>query len=108
MRFNLSRALPADAIIDQAWLNLYLEGGEGNINIFVAPLNGEWTEYSVTWNNQPQTGEPVLARPVDTGMGLKGLEVTDIVLAWREMSNYGLVLFDTDHLSAFNGTATLC
>src|SRR4030042_4990874 len=54
IRFNLAAAIPGDAIIDQAWLNLLLwEGGAGDGNIIVSLIVEEWRESSVTWNTMP-------------------------------------------------------
>jgi len=82
IRFNLAAAIPSDAIIDQAWLNLLLwEGGAGDGNIIVSLIVEEWREASVTWNTMPSTGPPVLSRPVTPDVGVKGLEITEIVQA---------------------------
>jgi len=92
IRFNLAAALPSNAIIDSAWLNLFQEGGQGEGSLTVSLVTQDWTEGLVTWNNQPTVGSPVLSRFCDSSSGVKGLDITDIVKAWHNVPHYGLQL----------------
>lgn len=49
--FNLS-ALPSDAVILSATLQLYQTSGSG-FSVKAQALTGSWTETAVTWNNKP-------------------------------------------------------
>ncbi|MFC1847982.1 DNRLRE domain-containing protein, partial [Chloroflexota bacterium] len=90
IRFNLAAALPSNAVIDSAWLNLKLEGGQGSGSLTIYLVTQDWIEGQVTWDSQPTVGEPILSRPCDTTTGVKGLEITDIVRAWHNTPHYGL------------------
>jgi len=92
IRFNLASALPSNAIIDSAWLNLFQEGGQGEGSLTVSLVTQDWSESLVTWNNQPTVGSPVLSRFCDSSSGVKGLDITDIVKAWHNVPHYGLQL----------------
>ncbi|MFQ5858339.1 MAG: DNRLRE domain-containing protein, partial [Anaerolineae bacterium] len=94
IRFNLAASVPAEAIIDSARLDVFLQfsGGANPVNLVAGLVTQDWSESGVTWNNQPATGEPFLATLVDTSSGYKSLEVTDIVRAWHNVPHYGLML----------------
>ena len=94
IRFNLAAAVPSDAIIDEARLDLYLEYGDGAdpVNLVAANLTEDWVESEVTWNTPPAMGEPTVATLVDTTLGYTSLDVTDIVQAWHNVPHYGLEL----------------
>ncbi len=95
IRFNLAAAVPPEAIIDSARLDLYLQATEGAdvINMVARRLTQDWVESEVTWNTAPVAGEPVIAEPVDDRLGYKSLDVTDIVRAWHNVPHYGLELW---------------
>lgn len=95
IRFNLAAEVPAEAIIDSARLDVFLQYGEGAnpVNLVAGLVTQDWSESGVTWNNQPATGEPFLATLVDTSSDYKSLEVTDIVRAWHNVPHYGLELW---------------
>ena len=92
IRFNLAAALPSNAVIDSAWLNLKQEGGQGDGSLTVYLVTQDWIEGQVTWNNQPAVGSPILSRFCDSSTGVKGLEITDIVKAWHNTPHYGLAI----------------
>jgi len=94
IRFNLAAAVPSEAIIDSARLDLFLEYGDGAdpVNLVAALLTEDWVESEVTWSTRPATGEPVVAALVDTSPGYKGLDVTHIVRVWHNVPHYGLEL----------------
>jgi len=94
IRFNLAAAVPPEAIIDSARLNLFLEYGEGpeRVSLIASCLAEDWYESDVTWNNRPGAVEPVVSTVVDTAPGFKSLDVTEIVLAWHNVPHYGLEL----------------
>ncbi len=97
VRFDLG-ALPADAIITQARLQLYqngAQGAEGGYGIWPDRVSGRWTERDVTWANKPaavnmgdRPGYPNLSN------GWKEWSVTGIVQYWaaHRDQNYGILL----------------
>jgi len=94
IRFNLAAAVPPEAIIDSARLDLFLVYGEGpeRVVLTASLLTQDWDESDVTWNNQPGAAERVVEASVDTTPGLKSLDVTEIVLAWHNAPHFGLEL----------------
>jgi hypothetical protein len=104
LRFNLAAAVPSDAIIDLARLDLYLEGSQGpdSINLVAARLTEDWIESQVTWNNRPATGDPVEATLVDTTVSPVRVDVTDIVRAWHNVPHYGLELRGPEGETVYN------
>ena len=109
IRFNLAAAVPPEAVIDSAHLNLFLEYGEGpeGVSLTASCLAEDWDESEITWNNRPEAGEPVVSTVVDTASGYKSLDITHIVLAWHNVPHYGLELRgpegETAYLLFFDG-----
>jgi hypothetical protein len=95
LRFDLASALPADAVIDSATLQLFLEYGAGADPVAVAAyfVTSGWAESSVTWNSFP-TAEPAgIVSQVDASPGsYKSWDVTSFAQAWHSGSNNGLYL----------------
>jgi parallel beta-helix repeat protein len=104
LRFNLAAAVPSNAIIDLARLDLYLEGSQGpdSISLVAARLTEDWIESLVTWNNRPATGDPVEATLVDTTVSPVRVDVTDIVRAWHNVPHYGLELWGPEGETVYN------
>jgi len=94
IRFNLAAAVPPEAEIDEAWLEVYLlhTGGLDLVPIRASLIRADWEEAHVTWGNQPPFSEPTQETPVDAGLGYKRLLVTEIVRAWHNVPHYGLIL----------------
>ncbi|MCJ7523347.1 MAG: DNRLRE domain-containing protein, partial [Dehalococcoidia bacterium] len=90
IRFNLAAALPSNAVIDSAWLNLNQEGGQGDGSLTLYLVTQDWIEGQVTWSNQPSVGSPVLSRFCNSSAGVKGLDITAIVQVWHNAPHYGL------------------
>ena len=97
IRFDLS-ALPADAIVSQARLQVYQHDSQGvavDYGIWLDAISGRWTEADVTWTNKPgatNMGDgPVY---LNQSTGWKELSVTNIVQYWaaHRSQNYGILL----------------
>ncbi|MDH7490661.1 MAG: DNRLRE domain-containing protein, partial [Anaerolineae bacterium] len=60
----------------------------------VQPLGGPWSEFGVTWANQPALSAPVITATVPISDGVWALDVTPLVYEWARgrQPNYGLVL----------------
>jgi len=95
LRFDVASALPANAIIDSAILELFLMYGAGADPVAVAAyfVTSGWAESSVTWNSFP-TAEPIgIVSQVDASPGsYKSWVVTSFAQAWHSDSNNGLYL----------------
>ncbi len=96
VRFDIS-ALPADAIVDSAALELTLVdyfGTDLPCLIWPYQITGDWNEYAVTWQNAPASasaGDPAVN--VSHTPGVKTWDVTKTVQAWRAGApNYGILL----------------
>jgi CSLREA domain-containing protein len=94
IRFNLGAALPSEAIIESARMELYLEGsqGAGSVNLVASRILQDWTEGSVTWNTRPSTGSPTASGLFGASTGYQGMDVTQIAKAWHNAPHYGLEL----------------
>ena len=101
VRFDLS-ALPADAIVFQARLQVYQhasQGAEDSYGIWPDAISVRWTEADVTWTNI-WTNKPGATNmgdgPVYLNLttGWKELSVTNIVQYWagHRDQNYGILL----------------
>lgn len=108
MKYNSLPAIPDDATINYAALNLnyyyYVTSGSLDIGLYLVYV--DWAEYTLTWNiaNQntwmgivpSQLGTATL--PATTSItedtpGLASINVTEIVQAWYAgMPNYGIAL----------------
>ncbi|MEM2891256.1 MAG: DNRLRE domain-containing protein [Thermoplasmata archaeon] len=96
LKFNLS-LLPADAVIVDAYLILYLYQGGGR-TLELMRVAEPWDHRTACWNNRPK---PVYPSPganvtwtVDTVYSEKSYNVTSWAIGWWEESypNYGLTV----------------
>ncbi len=94
--FTVQDELPLGAVVDSATLMLYLVGTSGAdpIGLIARNVLDYWDPLGVTWNTRPTTGNPTYTNltvdaiyPAD-----KSLDVTGIVSAWLQGTNYGLEL----------------
>jgi hypothetical protein len=89
-------ALPADAIVDSATLELTQTAASGETSYPIWPylLTSDWSEYTVTWNDQPSwvsAGDP--STTLDADPGVKTWDVSGIVQNWRKgAKNNGILL----------------
>jgi hypothetical protein len=96
LRFDLA-ALPAEAIIDSAVIELYLAhaAGDNPKSLAAYYVTGDWTEGAVTWNSFP-TAEPLgLIASVDGVTGqYKSWAVTSWADYWRShpAENHGVYI----------------
>jgi len=93
--FDIS-ALPADAIVDGAVLELTQINHFSDLPCQIWPyqIAGAWDEYTVTWNNRPvstSAGDPPVT--LNASPGRKMWDVTKIVQAWQAgAENHGILL----------------
>jgi len=52
LRFDLS-AIPSNALISSATLELYLQSASVDANFTLARVTSPWQEFNITWNNRP-------------------------------------------------------
>jgi hypothetical protein len=103
IQFDLD-SIPEDAVVIDADLGLYYYRSVGGI--VTAPIGAyavleNWNEGSVTWNNQPDfstTVEYTRTVPASVTNDFVYWSLDDLVEGWVDgtISNYGLVLKDTD------------
>ena len=95
IHFDVS-AIPADAVVDSASMQLYQTSGYGAAAVWVGlyEVYETWNEATVTWNTRPSTynGGLVLGVTIDDLAGWKSWSVTNWVNYWRTSPNYGLEL----------------
>lgn len=93
--FDIS-ALPADAIVDSAALELTQTGHFSSqpCQIWPYQVTAAWEEYTVTWANRPASasaGDPPAT--LDATLGVETWDVTRIVQAWQAgAENHGILL----------------
>lgn len=95
LRFDLASALPANATIDSASLQLFLDGaaGAGSVPVAAYFVTSSWGEGSVTWNTFPTAGPVGIVAQVDASAGsYKSWNVTSYARAWRGGTNNGVYL----------------
>lgn len=97
MRFDLT-ALPADAVIRAAQLQLYLHAADGapdGLAVYLDVLTGSWSEGGVTWETRP-TARNLDVPPtyVRQTTGWWEWNVTGLIQDWVAHSdhNYGVLL----------------
>ena len=118
LEFDLT-SIPANAVIDSAYLKLYADlnnAGQNGIpgqptygsdNAgFVSRITQSWTENSVTWNNQPAT---TLQNQVVIPQSVSGAEnyVLDVTSMVQDMinnpaSSYGFLLREQNEITYYN------
>ncbi|HIE30947.1 MAG TPA: DNRLRE domain-containing protein, partial [Methanosarcinales archaeon] len=94
LRFDLASAIPANAIIDSAVLELFLVDGAGADPAPVAAyfVTSNWAESSVTWNSFP-TAEPIgVVSQVYRSPGYKSWDISSFAWVWQGGSNNGVFL----------------
>ena len=93
--FDIS-ALPADAIVDSAALELTQTNFFSDLPCQIWPyqIAGAWDEYTVTWATRPESasaGDPPVT--LSASPGPKTWDVTRIVQAWQAgAENHGILL----------------
>ena len=87
LRFSLVGQIPADAVIDSAYLRLYMTDSYNTAPVAFTASNlaAAWSEARVTWNNQPTTTSPSVIDQMIDGVvpGYKTIDVLWIVKAGR-------------------------
>jgi hypothetical protein len=93
IQFALPTDIPAGCVVESATLRLYADSWRNNRTLQAYQLNGSWTEYGVTWNNQPPiTGS---AATTSSGSGWRQWNVTSMVQAMVSTSvNNGFLIRD--------------
>jgi len=95
LRFDVAAALPGSAIIDSAFLQLFLEdtAGANLVTVAAYSVTSSWAEGSVTWNSFPTANTIGIAAQVDASPGsYKSWNLTSFAQAWLSSANYGLYL----------------
>jgi hypothetical protein len=99
-------SLPENAVITSAKLGLYyvhnFPGLAAEIGAYT--VQGAWTEYDITWDNQPAFAavpEYSYTVPDQPTYDFRYWYITDLVKGWRDgsITNYGVMLKATDESS---------
>lgn len=98
MEFNID-TIPDNAIIDQADIFVYQESSvpinDADMGFKAQYMKSQWNEGSVTWNNANYLGgEQIGIGNIDSALGWKSTEVTDLVERWYSgaQPNYGFIM----------------
>lgn len=106
--FDLSRQVPAGAVIESATLKLFLSSTSGvgrSIAVRASLVTGFWAEGSVTWNSQPGISSTAYAdATLYPSTGDYTWDVTALARSWQVERNYGLEL----RLPESGSTAVRC
>ena len=95
VRFDLS-ALPGNAVIDSADLELYLESSRGLDPVYLGIyyVNDAWAESDVTWNTAPPVATTGLTWQVDSSLGYKSHGgLGGWVSTWMAGANNGVMIY---------------
>lgn len=98
--------LPEGAIIDSGTLRLYVYiGSYAEVARFtIGPVDGNWDENTVTWNNKPATNlsQTQNAEISISEIGWKEIIITSFVRQWHDgsLGNFGLFIYPIDYLQA--------
>jgi len=110
IQFDLS-TVPADAVVVDANLKLYQYStfGDANFTIGLHKVISAWDESTITWNLQPTCSvDAEITSDITAGVFVwKSWEIDTLVQAWLDgsITNYGVVLKDTDEASVGFGGA---
>jgi hypothetical protein len=110
IQFDLS-TVPADAVVVDANLKLYQSStfGDANFTIGLHNVISAWDESTITWNLQPTCSvDAETTSDITIGdINWKSWEIGTLVQAWLDgsITNYGVVLKDTDEASVGFGGA---
>ena len=109
LQFDLS-PLPSEVVILDASLGLYYDSP---YNLFSLPIGlyevaENWVENTLTWNNQPASSNEAVDIQIILASQTNDFVywyIADLVKGWHEgsISNYGIVLRDTDESSDNGG-----
>lgn len=102
IEFDLS-AIPADANIVEAKLNLYYAplttnqhaNTSGSNESYLLRITESWDKTTVTWNNQPATTDAnrvTLPNSLNPTQNYLGVDVSQLVRDMRQYGNYGFML----------------
>jgi parallel beta-helix repeat protein len=91
VRFNLP-ALPSGCVVTGAQLRLYASSHQTGRTLQALPVTAPWSETTVTWRNQPATGQP--AATTSSGQGYRQWAVTEQVLAMYGGASNGFLIRD--------------
>ena len=93
-----SSSIPSDAVVTSAYLKLhqYSFSGTGSLPIGLYQVTEEWTEGTITWNNQPASlSDAEYTRDVyDSSDTWRSWNFEDLLNGWLDGSivNYGMLL----------------
>ncbi|MBX3055537.1 MAG: right-handed parallel beta-helix repeat-containing protein [Anaerolineae bacterium] len=101
LRFALPTNVPAGCVVQSAELRLYASSWKNNRTLQVFRLNGNWTEYGVTWANQP--GTTGTAVTTTSGSGWRQWNVTAMVQTMLDTGvNHGFLVRDANETGSGN------
>ncbi|MFH1928566.1 MAG: DNRLRE domain-containing protein [Chloroflexota bacterium] len=98
VRFDLASALPPDAIIDSATIQLYLSIVEPGSTLPIQAgaffVTSSWNEGTVTWNTRPSSENIGTGTQIVSGGGWHNWNATSFATAWQAdpAHNYGVEL----------------
>jgi len=100
VKFDLTNALPADAVIRAARFEAYLAGATGGevATIDLYSIDRDWQENTVTWNNRPLVtalrATANAGTDTDQFVGWESDELTELVDGWyrQTLPNRGFML----------------
>jgi hypothetical protein len=98
LQFNLG-AIPSNAVINSAQFQIYQHdvrpAGDAPMGFQAQYMRADWNETEVTWNNANYLGgTPLPIGEVDSALGWKYTNATDVVRAWHSgaQSNHGVII----------------
>jgi hypothetical protein len=93
IQFALPAEMPEGCAIGSATLRLYTPSAAPSGDIEVLRVTGDWSETSVTWDNQPSTAKRASSATSIEG-GLKWNVTKQVQATYDQGSNYGFLIRD--------------
>lgn len=94
VRFALPAGVPPGCRVESATLRLYAASGTNGRTLHAIPLAANWSESTITWNNQPATMS-IAPAVTSSGSGYRQWNVAAQVQAMTDAGvNYGFLIRD--------------
>jgi hypothetical protein len=88
-------SIPQGIMVTRATVYIYIDRIEigTNVRVYLYTLSRDWSEYTITWNNQPTVSSIAGSTMISSSIEGTWLAIpisTNVVYAWIGGSNYGL------------------
>ena len=93
---TLPKIDPRDVIVEANLALFHFDIGTSPVAIGAHKVLEDWTDSTMTWDNQPEYEKLVSEHCIPDAEGVYNWSITEIARGWYEENNYGLVLRVSD------------